>query len=645
MHSLFKIRLSNLKGFSQMDRRSLIFIIGLTAAFFFMNQWFSKSPPREQGAPAPQKQLSAFEESLAAPLDTPAAAAITSFQGEEHFVLENAYQQVVFSNIGGSISEINLPFQGKENEKSFVRPIHVDRIFSEEYSFNDHFPAFPYYVNEGEGVKKVAECPIGGYYPLLRRALVHSKDGQSVKAPVNYYAFKIHAEGQDIHRKMFNLKRLEKNLIEFEYSDSERKINKIFSFPKNADEAPYLLEVIIKVEGDARGCWLSSGVPEVELISDNPAPALTYQMTKGNQKRAVESLSLPKECTVSSSIYPNWVCSANGFFGLIVDPITDIPPGYRACKVPGIQDPTRLSILDPEYQPFPPEKYPGYEFQLPLRAQTTHLRYYAGPLEGDILKKVDAAYSDPATGYNPSYLSALSFHGWFTFISEPFAKFLFVLMNLFYQVTSSWGISIILLTVALRIMLYPLNAWSIKSTIKMQEIAPKVSVIQEKYKKEPKRAQQEIMNLYKEKGVNPLSGCFPLLIQLPFLIGMFDLLKSTFELRGASFIPGWIDNLAAPDVVFSWNYPIVFFGTDFHLLPFLLGGVMWAQQRFSAAAPKNKALMTDQQKQQKMMGNIMTLVFTVMFYHFPSGLNIYWLSSMALGILQQWLMTRRMLKK
>jgi YidC/Oxa1 family membrane protein insertase len=72
---------------------------------------------------------------------------------------------------------------------------------------------------------------------------------------------------------------------------------------------------------------------------------------------------------------------------------------------------------------------------------------------------------------------------------------------------------------------------------------------------------------------------------------------------------------------------------------------MWAQQRFSASIPKDKQLMTDQQKQQKMMGNIMTIVFTVMFYHFPSGLNIYWLSSMALGILQQWLMSKRTLNK
>jgi len=148
------------------------------------------------------------------------------------------------------------------------------------------------------------------------------------------------------------------------------------------------------------------------------------------------------------------------------------------------------------------------------------------------------------------------------------------------------------------------------------------------------------MNLYRENGVNPFGGCFPLLIQMPFLIGMFDLLKSTFELRGASFIPGWIPDLSAPDVVFSWGVPIWFIGNSFHLLPILLGGIMYLQQRFASQMPKDPKLMTDAQKQQKMMGNIMVAVFAVMFYHFPSGLNIYWLSSTALGILQQWFAKR-----
>jgi YidC/Oxa1 family membrane protein insertase len=178
--------------------------------------------------------------------------------------------------------------------------------------------------------------------------------------------------------------------------------------------------------------------------------------------------------------------------------------------------------------------------------------------------------------------------------------------------------------------------------MKMQEIGPQVQALQARYKKDPKRAQMEIMHLYREKGINPLSGCFPLLIQLPFLIGMFDLLKSTFQLRGASFIPGWIDNLTSPDVLFSWGYPIFFIGNQFHLLPILLGAVMYIQQRYSSSLnPTSGVAMSDQQRQQKFMGNIMTIVFTLMFYNFPSGLNIYWLSSMLLGILQQWLMMRK----
>ena len=217
-------------------------------------------------------------------------------------------------------------------------------------------------------------------------------------------------------------------------------------------------------------------------------------------------------------------------------------------------------------------------------------------------------------------------------------------MRFFHSLTGSWAFSIVLLTVALRVMLYPLNAWSTKSMVRMQQIAPEVTAIQEKYKKDPKKVQLEIMNLYRDKGVNPVSGCFPLLIQMPFLIGMFDLLKSTFELRGASFIPGWIDNLTAPDVLFSWSMPIPLIGNQFHLLPILLGVVMFVQQRFMSTAPKDPAMLTDQQRQQRFMGNIMSVVFTVMFYSFPSGLNIYWLSSMLLGILQQYFTTKRMNK-
>ncbi len=620
-----------------MDKRSFLFVIALTIALFFVNQWFAPTPAPQITTAKPSVVDVVVEspsEFIPSPSTTPPSGK------EEFFVLENAYQQIVFSNKGGAIAEINLPFTSGRDTLSPVLPTDLDRTFQARYPLNDYFPSFAYSINTGSGVKKMDERTLGGYYPLLRRTLFSSPT--SWRSPSRSYALRISSPGQEIDDKFFSLSKLEKDRIEFSYSDGKRRITKSFAF---SGVAPYCLEVAIKIDGDATGLWLTSGVPEVELISDSPAPALTYKMTKGNQKTAVESLSLPKECITTTGIRPNWVCSSNGFFALIVDPITEVPAGYRACKVPGTEDPTRLTLVDPQYDLYPAEKYPGYEFQLPLGPETTQLRYYAGPLQTDLLTQVDQAYTNPVTRDNPQYILALSYHGWLTFISEPFAKFLFILMNFFHTITSSWGVAIILLTVILRIMLYPLNAWSIKSTLKMQGVAPRVTALQEKYKKDPKRAQVEIMGLYKEHGVNPLSGCFPLLIQIPFLIGMFDLLKSVFELRGVSFIPGWIDNLTAPDILFSWDYPILFFGTSFHLLPFLLGAVMWAQQRFSSSTPTDAKKLTDQQRQQRMMGNIMTVVFTVMFYHFPSGLNLYWLSSMALGIGQQWWMTRRMVKR
>jgi YidC/Oxa1 family membrane protein insertase len=215
-------------------------------------------------------------------------------------------------------------------------------------------------------------------------------------------------------------------------------------------------------------------------------------------------------------------------------------------------------------------------------------------------------------------------------------------MQFFYLITRSWAASIILLTIALRVMMYPLNSWSIKSQVKMQQISPKVKAIQERYKNDPKRGQLEIMNLYRESGVNPITGCLPVLLQMPFLIGMFYLLKSSFPLRGAVFIPGWIDDLATPDVLFTWGPRLWFIGNEFHLLPILMGLSMYLQQRLTSKLPKDPSQMDEAQKQQKMMGNMMSILFVVMFYNFPSGLNIYFMFSTLLGIAQQYWMTKKM---
>src|SRR6267154_4584081 len=127
-----------------MDRRSLIFVIALVITFFFINLWFSSSRPKTQSLQH-KKPIEAFKDEFSVPMGPIASPAISkSSTDEEYFVLQNDYQQVVFSNIGGSIAAINLPFQSNENPKSFVRPIHLDRIFLDKHTINDHFPSFSY---------------------------------------------------------------------------------------------------------------------------------------------------------------------------------------------------------------------------------------------------------------------------------------------------------------------------------------------------------------------------------------------------------------------------------------------------------------------------------------------------------------------
>jgi YidC/Oxa1 family membrane protein insertase len=573
-----------------MDRRTILFALSVSLAFFGIQALF-----RNEG------------EKVEKPKKVVAQNEAVSFSGEEKFyVLENEYIQLVFSNKGGSIAEINLPLKSKNN-KSYVKEIDFDRRILEESPNNDRFP-----MHKAEGVESV----VGGYYPLLRRGL----NGASL--PGDYYAMNVGGGN-------FSVGRFEGNLIEF-------RGNGVTKTYRMIEGAPYCFSLDVTVDGE--GYWIGSGVPDVEIVGNAYSPMLRIQVTK-NKTSEVDTIELPKTGFLEMQApVVNWISNGNGFFGVIMDPLGEAESGYKSVVVEGNKAPSRLTLIDGG-RAYPAVDYPGYQTFLPLKSGTTSFRVFAGPYDQGLLKELDAKFSEG--NYNPDYVSALSLQGWFSFISQPFAKFLSFLMQIFYAITRSWAASIVLLTVALRLMMYPLNSWSIKSSAKMQEVAPRVKAIQERYKNDSKRAQIEVMNLYRESGINPLTGCLPVLLQMPFLIGMFYMLKSSFPLRGAVFIPGWIDDLSAPDVLFTWSQPIWFIGTEFHLLPILMGLTMFLQQKFTAKGPQDPSKMNDAQKQQKMMGNMMAVLFTVMFYNFPSGLNIYFMLSTLLGIAQQQWMTKK----
>jgi len=628
-----------------MDKRSILFIACVSLAFFGIQYWSD----RQSGAKASQTHTEAVSEKIEninkqsqiagnLPQLAKSDESLDKPLGEDLYVLENQYQQLVFSTLGGSLAEINLPFRTSKESKSYVKEIESDRAILKDSPVNANFPSQPAYF----AGKNLSAGSKGGYYPLLRRTIFNSDGSVRHTLSSQYYALNIVNDDPQTSQIQYRVKRFEKDLIEFEASQSGRTITKTYTIPEERN-GPYCFELVVNVDGDARGLWISSGIPEVELMSGSFNPLLRYQVMHDHDSD-VETINLSDKnpMTVITSVSPHWISNSNGYLGIIIDPVSEIGQGFKALKIPGNDVPTRLSMIDPTYQPYQANKFAGYSTYLPLKSGSQTFRIFAGPFDDTLLNELDELYDDPISGYNPEFSNAQSIQGWFSFISQPFAQFLYLLLRFFYFISHSWGFSIILLTIALRLMMYPLNNWSLKSTIRMQEISPKVKAIQDRYKKDPKKAQLEVMNLYREQGINPFSGCLPMLLQMPFLIGMFYLLKSTFQLRGASFIPGWIENLAAPDILFSWNYPIFLIGNEFHLLPILLGATMYWQQKMTSKLPKDTRDLSESQKQQKMMGNIMSIVFTVMFYSFPSGLNIYFISSTLLGILQQWYLTKKM---
>ncbi|MBI5273156.1 MAG: membrane protein insertase YidC [Chlamydiia bacterium] len=624
-----------------MDKRSLFFVVCLTLSFFGIQLWFETQRPKEvQRVEKPVVKAPFVEEAKnlveLVEQGQPVSLVYANSQ-EEFYVLETPYQQLVFSTHGGALAEINLPFRDSNNSKSIVREIDIDREILAQSPQNARFPLHPYRTPQENQINTVGS--LGGYYPLLRRSILNPDGSNQSTVSPECYALNLTSDDPALSRQTYKVTRFEPNLIQFQSSFGGKRITKTFSIPTERTGA-YCFQLDMKIDGDATGWWLSSGIPDVELVGGTYSPLLRYQVST-NQGLDVETIDLPKKGPVALSASLNWISNCNGFLGLILDPFTQKAASYKTMQFAGSQIPSRFTLIDVSYRLYPAENYPGYATYLPAQSGTAvSYRIFAGPFDDALLKQLDELYEDPTRNYNPDYASAQSIQGWFSFISQPFSKFLFLLMQIFYTITRSWAASIILLTIALRAMMYPLNAWSIRSSSKMQELAPKVKAVQDRYKKDPKKAQMEVMNLYRESKINPMTGCLPMLLQMPFLIGMFYLLKSSFPLRGAPFIPGWIDDLAAPDVLFSWGQPLWFIGNELHLLPILMGVTMYVQQKLTAKIPKDGDPISDSQKQQKMMGNMMSILFTVMFYSFPSGLNIYFMFSTLLGILQQWWMMR-----
>jgi YidC/Oxa1 family membrane protein insertase len=236
-------------------------------------------------------------------------------------------------------------------------------------------------------------------------------------------------------------------------------------------------------------------------------------------------------------------------------------------------------------------------------ATATHeATLFAGPQEE---KKLEAL----APG-----LELVKDYGIFTVIAKP----LFWLLDVIHRVVGNWGWAIVGLVVLLKAAFYWLNASAYRSMAKMKAINPRVMELRERYKDKPQQMQQEMMRIYREEKVNPLGGCLPIVVQMPFFIALYWVLLSTVEMRDAPWI-GWITDLSSKD--------------PFYILPLLMTASTLFQTWLNPTPPDPV--------QARMMW-IMPLLFSVFFFFFPAGLVLYWLTNNLLGIAQQWFINRKL---
>jgi len=203
-------------------------------------------------------------------------------------------------------------------------------------------------------------------------------------------------------------------------------------------------------------------------------------------------------------------------------------------------------------------------------------------------------------------------YGWLTILAAP----IFWLLHWIHQLVGNWGIAIILLTVLIKLVFYPLSAASYKSMARMKQVTPRLMKLREQYGSDRAKLNQAMMELYKEEKINPLGGCLPIVVQIPVFIALYWVLLGSVELRHAPFY-GWIDDLSAPD---PW-----------YVLPALMMASMIVQTKMNPTPP-------DPVQAKIMM--IMPFAFGVMFFFFPAGLVLYWLVNNILSIAQQWQITR-----
>jgi len=390
---------------------------------------------------------------------------------------------------------------------------------------------------------------------------------------------------------------------EFSWSDGHLEVTKRFQF-----DHTYVVRVETSVKFN--GAPVPAGISWLggfgDLTVSNPAPIDTVSVFHNENGKLTD---IPAKKLEGPEKWPHgvwqggkdWDGIEDRYFTAVFLPLVGAPPGSLESRYWKVFRTVQVEGKDTE-EPVP-------QIQTATSAQPLTLRVFVGPKDYDDLKKM-----------NPPLHSLVNF-GWLEFIADP----LFHGLKWLHKYIPNWGWAIVVLTLIINMLLFPLRISSYRTTLKMQRVAPEIKQIQEKYKKysmrDPRKAEmnKEVMAVYSREKINPVGGCFQMFLQMPIWFGLNTVLRFAIEMRHASWF-GWIRDLSAKD--------------PYYILPITMGLSMYLVSKMTP--------MTTTDPQQQMMMKIMPVTMAGLFMISPisSGLAVYILTSSLVGIVQQWWLNR-----
>jgi YidC/Oxa1 family membrane protein insertase len=495
---------------------------------------------------------------------TTVPAAAKSDTQERTIVVENGLYRVEFSNRGGVVKSWQLKkYKDDAKPQRILDLVHADA--SQELN------AWPLSVSLSDA--NLDQTANSGLY---RESTTGSEPSATLTAPAK---------------------------LDFSWSDGHLEVTKHFRFD---DSYVVHTEVSAKLDGkpiNAGLAWLG-GFGDTTVTNPIPVETVNTVYSEGGKLNALPHKKLDDAGKWGPPIWQggkDWSGMEDRYFVAVFLAPLGAPPGTIEARFWKTWHTIKVDNADK------PEPVP--QVAVTSSAQPAAMRIFVGPKDYDDLKKM-----------NPPLQSLVNF-GWMEIIADP----LFHALKWLHNYIPNWGWAIVVLTLIANMLLFPLRISSYKTTMKMQRVGPEIKAIQEKYKKykinDPRKAEmnKEVMAVYQREGINPVGGCFQMLVQMPIWFGLNRALSSAIEMRHAPWF-GWITDLSAKD--------------PYYILPVVMAGSMYLVSKMTP--------MTSTDPQQQMMMKFMPLSFAGMFIIFPisSGLAVYILTSSLVGIAQQWYLNR-----